>query len=589
MQDVPVRRRARNGVLVACVIALAAVVVPQAASATPTATPVVALSFDEGQGDRAADTSPAGNHGVLTGARWVTTGRFGGALSFDGDDRVTVADAASLDSSRLTVEAWVRPSRDHGWQTVLSKRENAVDDRQSFALFSASDGYTTQPRVVAGEWGPHGPRPLPVDQWSHLAATFDGTTWRLYVDGVFVSDRDGAALVASALPLTIGANDPYTNEGFEGLIDEVRIYDRALTEEELRRDRDTRIGQSTFTTPRPVMAMGFEDGTGTTATDSSLIGNPGQVEGAQWTPDGKFGRALLFDGAGDRVSVADSPSLDLSSAMSIEAWVKPRQMSEFATVVIKESPKFHSYALYASGYQEIGTTMFQPPEGSLAKAGFTDRWRVRAPTTTPRYVRPGVWTHLAFTYDGTNARLYVDGALVTTLAATPPPVTDNVLRIGGNTQWNNEFFNGIIDEVRVYNVVLTPQEVLIDRDTPVRRSQLARPDEAEPRPAAAALAEERQPAPAEPVGALAASVPEVASAALARTTAKPNVKRRSAPKRKSARVKRTCARSRTAARKAKAKGCVKPRPRTTRRARQRARSTASHREARTRARNGRSR
>jgi hypothetical protein len=78
-----------------------------------------------------------------------------------------------------------------------------------------------------------------------------------------------------------------------------------------------------------------------------------------------------------------------------------------------------------------------------------------------------VWTHVAGTYDGTTLRLYINGVQVASVNRTGPIATSTgPLRIGGNSLWG-EFFQGRIDEVRVYNRALTPAEIQTDMNTPV--------------------------------------------------------------------------------------------------------------------------
>ena len=86
----------------------------------------------------------------------------------------------------------------------------------------------------------------------------------------------------------------------------------------------------------------------------------------------------------------------------------------------------------------------------------------------PTALTLNTWIHLAATYDGTTLRLYVNGVQVATKATTGAiRVSTGALRIGGNSVWTNEWFAGLIDEVRVYNKALTATEIQADMTKPV--------------------------------------------------------------------------------------------------------------------------
>ena len=192
-----------------------------------------------------------------------------------------------------------------------------------------------------------------------------------------------------------------------------------------------------------VAAYGFNEGSGTTVTDASGTGNAGAVSGATWSASGRIGGALAFDGVNDWVTVADANSLDLTGAMTLEAWVFPTSLPNnlWPTVLLKERTGDLSYALYAN-------TDTNRPSGE-AWIGADRSVRGTAKLAT------GVWSHLAVTYDGANLRFYVNGTLASTQARTGSIATGTgPLRIGGNASWAGEFLTGRIDEVRVYNRAL---------------------------------------------------------------------------------------------------------------------------------------
>ena len=100
--------------------------------------------------------------------------------------------------------------------------------------------------------------------------------------------------------------------------------------------------------PGLVAALGFDEGSGTTTSDRSGNGNNGTLANTAWSTTGKFGNALSFNGTNASVTVADSNSLDLTTGMTIEAWVQPAVGGGFRTVIVKERPGDLVYGLYSN-------------------------------------------------------------------------------------------------------------------------------------------------------------------------------------------------------------------------------------------------
>jgi hypothetical protein len=203
---------------------------------------VAAYGFDEGSGTATADKSGTGNNATISGATWSTAGHTGNALSFDGvNDRVFAADVASLDVTRMTLSAWVRPSALSGWRTVILKEGN---DALGYALYAHDNANWPAAYINTGQQADRrteGVTALPLNTWTHLAATYDGATLRIYINGVQVRSRAFTGNIANRPgPLSIGGNNVW-GEWFSGLIDDVRVYNRALTLAEIQADMNTPV------------------------------------------------------------------------------------------------------------------------------------------------------------------------------------------------------------------------------------------------------------------------------------------------------------------------------------------------------------
>ena len=203
---------------------------------------VAAYSFDEGVGTTVGDSSGNGNTGVITNAIWTTAGKYGSALVFDGlTSIINIPDSPILHlTSAMTLEAWLYPGNvANEWEDVIYKGDEdylleATSNQNDVPGGGGTFG-TTDVRMT-------GTAPLQTNAWSHLAMTYDGTTLRLYVNGVQVSSQPQTGLISSSTnPLQIGA-DSFSGQFYQGTIDEVRVYNVVLTQAQIRADMNTSVG-----------------------------------------------------------------------------------------------------------------------------------------------------------------------------------------------------------------------------------------------------------------------------------------------------------------------------------------------------------
>jgi hypothetical protein len=217
---------------------------------------------------------------------------------------------------------------------------------------------------------------------------------------------------------------------------------------------------SNLAPPGLVAAWAFNETSGTTASDASGNGRTGTVSGAAWTTSGRYGGALSFDGVNDWVTVADANALDLTTGMTLSAWVRPTAVTGWRTIVMKEAPSSLTYGLYAGDQTGL-------PSFFLTAGGFDQYQAINGTSSVPL----SAWTHIAATFDGATMRLFVNGTQVASMPQTVPMTTSNApLRIGGNAIWG-EYFVGLIDEVHVYNRALSSGEIQTDMNTALSGGQ----------------------------------------------------------------------------------------------------------------------
>ena len=180
------------------------------------------------------------------------------------------------------------------------------------------------------------------------------------------------------------------------------------------------------------------EGTSKAVADRSGLGNVGTLRGARRTRAGKQGKAVYLDGRRDHVRVADSASLDLSRAMTLEAWVRPSKGGGRGVAIVKRRARGISYALFARGGGRVSAGV-RTKRGHRSRAG--NRLRVKK------------WSHIASTYNGRTLRVYVNGRLQSRRRVRGAIATGGgALKIGAH-------FKGRIDDVRIWSTALSGRTI----------------------------------------------------------------------------------------------------------------------------------
>ncbi|MEM7384391.1 MAG: LamG-like jellyroll fold domain-containing protein, partial [Verrucomicrobiota bacterium] len=378
-------------------------------------------------------------------------------LNGDGTENqgVTVEGNEFLNTDEFTQAYWIKPTATQGNAGLerLTSRggdqfETAIGDRNA-----VGGGEPLTLSYYAGSWETTDVT-VPEGQWSHVA-------WRQGEDGMLDLLVNGEE-VFSGLGVPAGriAEDSLLNigtrhnevEGYEGLMDDFRHYDVALTDAEIQE-----LLAPVASLP-PFVGIWALDGD---AADSSGNGNDGDVVDAEFsddTPRGEGQSLLLADGA--HVLVDHSESLNITNAISIGAWVKPVGENAWDGVIAK-NPSADSGDNHAGNYElriENGGRFlhFLHQQGGVNDTAFQQG--------TQSIIAPDIWTHVVVTAEteSGDVNFYINGELSETLEAIITidefPTNENPLFIGSRADLFTPF-DGLLDEVVLHNEVLDENEI----------------------------------------------------------------------------------------------------------------------------------
>jgi hypothetical protein len=497
---------------------------------------VLNMNFDvnnsAGSG-KTKDYSTFLNNGTITGATWNATGGWNGtgAYYFSGSSQYinfTNASGVPIGNDNYTIEAWIKP-------TSYAVIEDGIVGWGNYGTYNQANALRLNgaTQLINYWWG----NDLTVStpnmtdgNWHHAVAKFDGTTRSIWLDGVLRgSDQPSGHNVINSSNFRIGSTN--NGEYFPGAIDEVRVYNRSLSDAEIiahynnRTDRivsqELAVGNNWTACATPnngtvdgnatcsnslviiqsgtpsissvilnsssgtnttsenltawpqdvtntnntiydwrlngtsiaVVNMNFDvnNSAGTNKTkDYSTFSNNGTVTSATWNATGGWNGtgAYAFDGSNDCIFIPHHSELNITSAISVSAWIKIAGFSGYPAIVNKNYD--------SSYYIQLGDNNGDVEFGIDYPEIYT---RVTNVLTT------GAWYHIVGTYDangGTNnLKIYINGTVVNQTTATGTAVGNSAnLAIGANSWCTGDYFNGTIDDVRIYNRTLSAQEIL---------------------------------------------------------------------------------------------------------------------------------
>jgi len=278
--------------------------------------------------------------------------------------------------------------------------------------------------------------------------TYNNKTMKVYLNGALENSGTFAYDTGSTEPenfLTIGARSYDTttiNSFFEGVIDHVKVYDFEMTPAQVAWD---------YNRGAPAAHWKFDEGEGTTITDSSSNSNTGNfgTNEPAWTSSGKFNSAIEFTSSeSDYIDVAHSDSLSPIEDVTVSAWVKLNSLANYQVIAFK--PQYYWLGFYST----TGRL-----RADLYTSGYDD-----LVASSDTALSTGQWYHVTFVYDGSEMILYKNGTEIASQnrTGTRDDTYSSVLDIGGDTVSDNYYFDGVIDDIKIYNYALTPEQIKMD-------------------------------------------------------------------------------------------------------------------------------
>ncbi len=428
--------------------------------------PVIYYNFDEGYGTTTHNIVSTTNNGIANGTSWTNDGKFGKALSFSGSSNyVFINDNPQSYSS---FSAWIKTS---------SASEQVI----ASGMFDNSDilieGGKITKSSVSGLESLKTVNTFNDNSWHHIVVIKTGLAYPdnfiFYVDGKIQQTQTSTSARLAGKQL-IGARYSASSYSlfFNGLIDEVKIYDYALSSDQVRLDYNdgkamvlgssgtsssTQSSGAQYCVPgdtsfcaSPIAEYKFDEKIGTVANDTSGNNKTGIITGALWSR-GKIGSALTFDNVDDGVNIANENFTSLTD-YTMSAWINIKGTHKNYTGVIISSGNWNGNHWAFGISQNNAQVQFKKPDGTT--------WYAKAYSFSLNR-----WYKVDAVRSGINLYYYVNGQFIGTSTIGSGNIVSDASNttIGRETYSSGYFdFNGSIDDVKIYNYARTPAQVAWD-------------------------------------------------------------------------------------------------------------------------------
>jgi len=418
---------------------------------------ILILNFNEAIGKIAHDYSGYGNDGTFIGETFndgtsysgvtptdlhTASGVYGKALSFDGiNDFANVSDSNSLDVDSITITAWIYPLSFGGGNTL----GRIVDKAGSYLFYVANDSGQEALRfylfnsTVSGS-NDSNSHSINLNAWQHVAVTYDSQTIRFYVNGTpqgsFVSPAPGP-LMHNSNSLYVGDRINHDRQ-FNGTIDELRIWDRTLSQAEINEEM-----QSSRPITRPNAAWSFEE-SGQYVNDTHI-----------WV-NGTYGSALSFDGVNDYIEIPHDNSISgFTDAFTASFWIKQYNVTRRQALLSKYNDLNYQKGWFVDGPSNVDDLGFFA--GRPNGIDYSEWHANHNPSI-------GTWYYITVVWKADQqAKFYVNGVPYSTSSSTLMSSIYNNIGISlfiGKSQYNpTRYLDGVIDEIRLWAKALTTDEI----------------------------------------------------------------------------------------------------------------------------------
>jgi Concanavalin A-like lectin/glucanases superfamily len=398
------------------------------------------------------DSSARGNNGDLMGTPRPAIGKLGQALSFNGSSQyITTNNSSDFNfSDQVSISMWLKPGSTQGaYADILSKFTFMLEQDSTSTnsyYFNWTDG------IESSGCAPSPIFTLTANIWQHVLVVKSGTLVKGYVNGVETGSCTGSfsSIASNSDILTIGRSSSFGSQYWSGSMDDLRIYNRALTAKEMTALAGTKITNKSTILTRPISHYTFDEVSGDAIDSGSAKINLSMPTTSR--TKGKLGRGLSTTAYPDYPPVA-------TTSLTVTGWFFFKAGGEHADLGLYQPSEGNGSYQFRLGSFACGEACEDTMLGFSRMPVDSNPYQYGASTTVASFVSSASfinrWHHLAGTYSSSGWEFYLDGTLLSTSSDTGMPQV-----ISPRLHFLDASPLKPVDEVRIYDKKLTASEIL---------------------------------------------------------------------------------------------------------------------------------